>query len=147
MSETDEVTGRLQARMAYLGIRDKAPTADLLPTRSMPFGLTLPDCRDVAAFLLRVVRGTYTRCRRNQRELATRRPDGYGDDRLARWDGGYDWSGRYHAPIWARIAGRRWSADSTSRITSNHSMRRAAGGRAAVSQQAVVARGPGALRA
>ena len=105
MNDTDETTERLKARKAYLGIRETSPTADLLPTRSMPSGLLDPDCRDVAAFLVRVVRGTYARCRRNSRELATRRPDRYGDHQLARWDGGYDWSGRYHAPVWVKIAG------------------------------------------
>jgi hypothetical protein len=104
LNDTDATTERLKARMAYLGIRETSPTADLLPTRSMPSGLLDPDCRDVAAFLVRLVRRTYARCRRNSRELATRRPDHYGDHQLARWDGGYDWRGRYHAPVWAKIA-------------------------------------------
>jgi hypothetical protein len=104
MIDSGELTARLEARMAYLGIRTQIPTVDLLPTRSMPFGLTLPDCRDVAAFLVRLVRATYSRCRRNHRADAGQHPDRYGDHILARWDGGYDWSGRYHAPVWARIA-------------------------------------------
>jgi hypothetical protein len=91
--------------MAYLGIRDRRPTADLLPTRSIPPGLADPECRDVAAFLVGLVRATYVRCRRNRRERATQQPDRYGDHQLARWDGGYDWRGRYHAPIWAKVAG------------------------------------------
>ena len=105
MSDTDETTQRLEARMAYLGIRDQTLTADLLPTRSMPSGLLDPDCRDATAFLVRIVRATYARCRKKEREAATARPDRYGDHSLARWDGGYDWQGRYRAPIWARIAG------------------------------------------
>ena len=105
MTESDETTERLEARMAYLGLRDQRPTADLLPTTSMPWGLLDSDCRDVTAFLVRLVRAIYVRCRKNDRQAATRRPDRYGDQTLARWDGGYDWRGRYHAPIWARIAG------------------------------------------
>jgi hypothetical protein len=104
VNDTDATTEQLKARMAYLGIRATSPTADLLPMLSMPSGLLDPDCRDVAAFLVRVVRGTYARCRRNSPGIDTRRPDRYGDYQLARWDGGYDWRGRYHLPVWARIA-------------------------------------------
>jgi hypothetical protein len=105
MTNTDETTERLEARMAYLGIRDKSPTADLLPKKSLPPGLLDPDCRHVAAHLVSLVREVYSRCRRRGRELATRRPDRYGDRQLMQWDGGYDWRGRYHAPVWAKIAG------------------------------------------
>lgn len=34
-----------------------------------------------------------------------RRSDWYGDRPLPDWNGGHDWSGRYHVPVWARIAG------------------------------------------
>jgi hypothetical protein len=105
VNDVDATTDRLKARKAYLGIRDTSPTADLLPTRTLPSGLLDRECRDVAAFLVRVVRGTYARCRRKSRELDTRRPDRYGEHQLARWDGGYDWRGRYHVPVWAKIAG------------------------------------------
>jgi hypothetical protein len=104
MSETDDITARLQARAAYLGYRDKTPTADLLPTRTMPAGLQDPDCHDVVGYLVALVRDTYVRCRRNSREIATRRPDRYGHFRLEQWDGGYDWRGQYHVPIWVKIA-------------------------------------------
>src|SRR5205809_7839866 len=99
MADTDDSTERLRARMTYLGIRENTPTADLLPTKALPSGLHDPDCRDVASFLVRLVRDTYTRCRRTSREVATRRRDRYGDFALDPWDGGYDWKGHYHAPI------------------------------------------------
>lgn len=71
----------------------------------MPFGLTSADARDVAAFLIQLVRTTYASRRRDYGTAATKRPDTFGDDRLPRWDGGYDWRGRYHTPVWARITG------------------------------------------
>ena len=105
MNDTDSTTERLQDRVAYLGTRGRTRTADLLPTRSMPFGLTVPGCRDAAAFLTGLVRGAYVRNRRQHRAAASGRPDDYGERHLADWDGGYDWRGRYHPPVWARIAG------------------------------------------
>ncbi len=147
MNDTDEVTERLEARMAYLGIRDKTPTADLLPTRSFPSGMVDPECRDVAAFLVRLVRATYVRCRRKSREVATRRPDRYGDHQLARWDGGYDWRGRYHAPVWAKIAAAAFGAWVRCRGLRRGAVRPGRRCRVALSQQAPVAGGPGAPRA
>src|SRR5262245_55141299 len=105
MNDTETTTERLQARMAYLGARGRAPTADLLPTRSMPPSLPVPECRHAAAYLVSLVRYTYARRRKEHRALATGRPDDYGDGTLAPWDGGYDWRGRYEPPVWARIAG------------------------------------------
>ena len=105
MNRTVTTTERLPGRMADPGARGRTPTGDLLPTRSMPFGLTLPSCRDAAASLTGLVRSTYVRLRRQHREAATGRPDSYGAHRMAHRDGGYDLQGRYHPPIWARIAG------------------------------------------
>lgn len=104
MSEPDEISRRLVARRAYLGVRDRTPTPDLLPTRTMPFALTLSDCRDVAAHLVALVRDSYVQRRRHHRADDSGRPDRYGDRPLVDWDGGYDWQGRYHPPVWARIA-------------------------------------------
>jgi hypothetical protein len=104
MNDDDAIAARLRARRAYLGITDRTPTADLLPAKTLPAGLHDPDARDVAGFLVRFVRGTYSRCRRKLRAAATRGQDRYGDHELRRWDGGSDWRGHYQAPIWARIA-------------------------------------------
>lgn len=104
MSDADEITRRLQTRRAYLGVRDKTTTPDRLPTRTMPFALTLPDCRSVAAHLVTLIRNTYVQRRRNRRMTESGRPDQYGDRPLPDWDGGYDWQGNYHPPVWARIA-------------------------------------------
>ena len=105
MSQDDELTGRLRARMAYRGIRTRTPTADLLPTGAMPFCLTFPDCRargrvpggpgprDVCAMPAGTPGG---------RDPA---PGLVRPSSAARWDGGHDWSGRYEAPVSARIAG------------------------------------------
>lgn len=103
MSDADEITRRLLARRAYLGVRNRT-TPDLLPTRTMPFALTIPDYRGVAAHLVALVRRTYVQRRRNRRTTDSGRPDRYGDQPLADWDGGYDGQESYHPPVWARIA-------------------------------------------
>jgi hypothetical protein len=83
---------------------DTIPTADLLPTRSLPTGLIDPVCREVTAHLVRLIRDTYETCQEWRQEPAVRRPGRHGEHPLARWDGGYDRRGRYTTPIWAKIA-------------------------------------------
>ncbi len=100
----DDVTNRLMARTAYLGISGITPTVDLFPKKVLPSGLHDPDCYDLTRFLTHLVRHTYVGCRRAATEAITRRPDHYGAHELRRWDGGYDWKGRYHAPIWVKVA-------------------------------------------
>ncbi len=46
----------------------------------------------------------YVNCRRKATETITRRPDRYGAYELRQWDGGYDWKGNCHTPIWVKIA-------------------------------------------
>jgi hypothetical protein len=104
MKMSEDPTSRLRARNAYLGIRELTPRADLLPKQALPWDLHDRECYDVSRFVVQLVRAKYVRCRKEGSEVLTHRPNRYGGHELRHWDGGYDWQGKYHVPIWMKIA-------------------------------------------